>query len=56
MVNKDLCIKCNLCISVCPFEAIVSDDEGYAYIDYEKCTKCLACEGVCPTVAIDIKG
>jgi len=54
MVDKDKCIGCGVCESVCRFGAIKMVD-GKSVIDEKKCTKCGACENVCPVQAIKIK-
>ena len=55
MVNKEVCIGCGACISMCPVGAIKFDEDGKAKIDPEICIKCKTCEGVCPVSAITIK-
>ncbi len=54
MVNKNKCIGCGSCISICPVEAIDFDDDGKAKIDPNKCIKCGSCEATCPVEAIKI--
>jgi electron transfer flavoprotein alpha subunit len=49
-VNQEECIACGACLSVCPFGAIVMQDEK-AYIT-EACTACGACVDTCPVEAI----
>ena len=49
-VNQEECIACGACLSVCPFGAIVMQDEK-AYIT-EACTACGACVDNCPVEAI----
>lgn len=49
-VNKEECIACGACLSVCPFSAIVMQDDK-AYIT-EACTTCGACVDTCPVEAI----
>ncbi len=56
-VNPKMCIGCQLCVSVCPTEAI-SMIHGRAIIDADKCIDCGICEvgngdyKGCPTNAI----
>lgn len=45
------CIGCNKCFKVCPFEAIVMEN-NLAYIDSEKCRLCRKCAPECPTGSI----
>lgn len=54
MVDKDKCIGCTACVSVCPVGAIKMID-GIAHIDKNICIKCGACESVCPVGAIKIE-
>ncbi len=42
------CTKCELCISLCPFEAIKMSKENDIMIDYELCTDCGSCLEFCP--------
>ena len=55
MVNKDVCIGCGACISMCPVSAIKFGADGKAEINPDICIKCKTCEGVCPVSAIKIK-
>jgi heterodisulfide reductase subunit A len=54
-VNKDICTGCNICVRVCPFNAIVKDEEGYAYVQEALCKGCGLCGASCPERAITIK-
>jgi len=45
------CIKCQLCLKVCPVQAI-SFQDGTIHIDQEKCTLCGLCVEKCPTGCI----
>lgn len=57
LVNPKMCIGCQLCVSVCPTNAI-SMIHGRAVIDTDKCIDCGICENGngnykgCPTSAI----
>jgi MinD superfamily P-loop ATPase len=53
-VNKDKCMKCGMCIDVCPFEAPFIGEEGKAEIEESQCENCGACVRVCPGEAIEI--
>jgi coenzyme F420-reducing hydrogenase delta subunit/ferredoxin len=50
-IRDELCSRCTVCLSVCPFEAI-SRPEDQIVIDLDKCTICGICAGVCPSDAI----
>jgi heterodisulfide reductase subunit A len=54
--KRYLCTGCNICIRICPFHAIVRDEEGYAYIQEALCKGCGLCGSTCPERAIEIKG
>lgn len=54
-IDKEQCIGCGACVSICPVEAIAMDDDGKAFIKEDICIKCGTCESVCPTSAIDVK-
>ncbi|MHA1148277.1 MAG: CoB--CoM heterodisulfide reductase iron-sulfur subunit A family protein [Promethearchaeota archaeon] len=50
-----LCTGCNICIKICPFHAIVKDEQGYAHIQEALCKGCGVCGATCPEKAITIK-
>jgi electron transfer flavoprotein alpha subunit len=50
-VDKDTCTGCEVCVGVCPYNAIAMK-EGIAEIDLGKCTLCGACVEPCPVNAI----
>ncbi len=51
-IDKDTCIGCGLCESVCPQEAITADADGKREIDPAKCVDCGMCAEQCPVDAI----
>ena len=53
-VNKDKCLGCGACITMCPTKAIKFKD-GKAEIDTDKCIKCGTCKDICPVNAITDK-
>ncbi len=59
-INKNRCKGCNLCISVCKFEALKLSKKlnklGYYYIEpvNSKCKGCKNCAIICPDFAIEI--
>jgi coenzyme F420-reducing hydrogenase delta subunit len=54
-INQDLCSKCCVCHSVCPYEAIKRDPEtGKVEIDLQKCQVCGICYSACPVSAVEI--
>ncbi len=52
-VSANKCIGCNLCVTVCPNNAIEMVN-GKAVIDIDKCNNCGECVKVCPTHAISL--
>lgn len=55
MIDKNVCLGCGACASMCPVGAISFDDNGKAEINRDICIKCKTCEGVCPVSAINIR-
>lgn len=54
MIDKNKCISCGTCVSICPVGAISFDAQGKAVIDRAKCIHCGACQASCPVEAIDL--
>ena len=50
-IRDELCSRCTVCLSICPFEAI-SRHEDQITIDLDKCTVCGICASACPSGAI----
>ena len=42
------CISCGMCVSICPFDAIILNGHGVAEVDEAKCQGCGACASECP--------
>lgn len=53
-VLEEKCVGCTLCVSACPFGAIVVEDR-LAKIDLTTCTLCGACVESCKFDAIDLR-
>jgi coenzyme F420-reducing hydrogenase delta subunit len=54
-INQDLCSRCSICHSICPYEAIKRDPEtGKVEIDLQKCQVCGICYSACPVMAVEI--
>jgi coenzyme F420-reducing hydrogenase delta subunit/ferredoxin len=54
-INQDLCSKCSICHSICPYEAIKRDPEtGKVEIDIQKCQVCGICYSACPVFAVEM--
>lgn len=70
-IDYSKCKKCGMCLSACPYNAIVKidvpcekacfvgaiskDSSGFAQIDFEKCITCGKCVSACPFGAIHEK-
>ncbi|MGL1892693.1 MAG: glycyl-radical enzyme activating protein [Spirochaetaceae bacterium] len=52
------CIQCNLCLNVCPNQALTlgKENESYISINHNKCDNNGACVNVCPTTALTFDG
>ena len=50
-INKDICISCGGCASLCPVAAVAFKDGAYE-IDPSKCVECGNCAENCPVEAI----
>ena len=54
-INQDLCSRCCVCHSICPYEAINYDkEEDKVEIDIQKCQVCGICPSACPVGAIEV--
>ena len=71
VIDDSKCKKCQMCVSACPYKAIVKisvpcedscpvgaikkDETGFACIDYSKCINCGRCTAACPFGAVHEK-
>jgi heterodisulfide reductase subunit A len=56
-INERRCALCELCITVCPYQARVKDEENRKIVVREAlCQGCGACAMVCPNSAAKMKG
>lgn len=55
-VNRDVCIECMTCVSVCPFTVLEGSEEGVRMAEGKMCISCMHCGAVCPTEAITYNG
>ena len=51
-IDKEKCTGCQLCVSVCPTEAIIGPRSEPHNLDKDKCIKCRACYEICRFDAI----
>lgn len=54
LIDKDKCVKCNLCVKVCPVRALTMAEEA-PVVDSESCILCLCCHETCLNGAISIR-
>ena len=58
-IDKNLCIKCGLCIEDCPVRIIDKGEQDIPYVSPARelaCISCQHCLAVCPTGALSILG
>ncbi len=53
-VDAEICIKCKICIKMCPFSAIYKNAVGEIEVNQVLCKSCGVCGASCPTGAIKI--
>ncbi|MEM7819647.1 MAG: 4Fe-4S binding protein [Candidatus Aenigmatarchaeota archaeon] len=53
-VDKNKCISCGGCVSVCPVLALDMNNK-FPFCDYKKCTNCNICIRFCPTGALKLE-
>jgi coenzyme F420-reducing hydrogenase delta subunit len=54
-INQDLCSRCMVCFSLCPFDAVDRQPEdGRLSIDIQKCQVCGICNSACPVSSIEM--
>ncbi len=53
-VDRDLCIDCGACYSLCPVDAIGFRGDLSVVFDRDKCVACGLCVDTCPTRAIHL--
>ncbi|MCW3996870.1 MAG: hydrogenase iron-sulfur subunit [Candidatus Bathyarchaeota archaeon] len=54
-INQDLCSRCYVCKSICPYEAIKADSTGKVEINTQDCQVCGICYSACPSSAIKMQ-
>ena len=58
VINKEKCIRCGVCVEVCPAEnkAVTFTDKNIPPVyDYQNCIRCYCCQELCPHGAITVK-
>jgi coenzyme F420-reducing hydrogenase delta subunit len=51
-IDQDLCCRCYVCQSICPFDAIKRDSAGKVEVSSQDCQVCGICYSACPSSAI----
>jgi len=51
-IDQDLCSRCYVCQSICPYEAIKRDSAGKVEVSSQECQVCGLCYSACPVSAI----
>jgi ferredoxin len=52
VIDQEICISCNACVAVCPYQAIEMDENGKVYLIWDKCKDDFSCIKVCPVSCI----
>ncbi|MEU6701016.1 ferredoxin family protein [Pseudonocardia sp. NPDC046786] len=53
IVSRDRCVRCDVCVDVCPTDVFDLDDGGFPVIARgADCQTCFLCEAYCPTDAL----
>jgi ferredoxin len=55
-LDETRCIDCGACISICPQEVFVFDEDWKLVVRGEKCVLCGRCIEICPQRALSQKG
>jgi heterodisulfide reductase subunit A len=55
VVNKDICIRCGTCLAVCPYSAVVLDEDKVPKVVDILCRGCGICNSECPKNAIQLR-
>ncbi|MEM3402149.1 MAG: 4Fe-4S binding protein [Candidatus Hadarchaeales archaeon] len=51
-LDRESCVDCGACLSLCPTRALYMDDEKSVCLDEEKCIYCKLCVPACPVRAL----
>ncbi|HCW92149.1 MULTISPECIES: 4Fe-4S dicluster domain-containing protein [Flexistipes] len=54
VIHTDWCKGCEICVELCPTNALEMQDFKAVVKDLEKCIACMQCELRCPDFAIEV--
>jgi len=54
-VNEEKCVRCGMCLEVCPHSVLSLNGGKVKIEDRDACMECGACAQNCPTGAISVK-
>lgn len=55
VIDPDTCVKCGICVQVCPVDALSQKPNQVPVYDYNLCIRCYCCHEMCPEGAISKK-
>ena len=55
IIDKELCIRCGLCVEICPEDILVMEEDGVKVRYLGECCWCDSCEMDCPQGAIRVR-
>jgi len=55
LLKPGKCIKCGVCVDVCPTGAAQFGEDGLPTYDHDVCIGCAQCIGLCPNMALKIE-
>jgi heterodisulfide reductase subunit A len=55
-IDSNLCTGCQVCIAVCPYQAISLNEKGKAVVNEVLCKGCGNCDAACRSGAPSLKG
>ncbi|KUO40685.1 MAG: hypothetical protein APZ16_02250 [Candidatus Hadarchaeum yellowstonense] len=53
-LDRELCIDCGACLSLCPSGALFQDKDNTVMLDEDKCVYCELCVPSCPVKALEL--
>jgi formate hydrogenlyase subunit 6/NADH:ubiquinone oxidoreductase subunit I len=53
-IDQERCVRCGLCVELCPTQAVEMTGQGPAFSEGQACTYCGVCEAGCAEGAISL--